>query len=110
MESALEYLAKTHEELNKGGDVNRRRIGESNFFLALGIADRLLAEGKEPYLMNVVKEQGGLYTVCCCGDDVYDPFIGEPMPLKKYRKKAFNKKVEMNVSFTTGGIKVLLES
>ena len=106
-ESALEYIARIHGKLNE--DAYRKRFGDTTFSFALGVADRLFDEGKKPYLMNVIKEQGGLHTVCCCDDVIYDPYVGKAMHINKYRRKAFNKEVEMEKAFSTERVRLILE-
>lgn len=91
---------------------------ENCSLVAIDIAKMLLKEGKKPELIFItgkcienspnnyealkpVQYEGriswGGHMVCACDGLVYDPMIGEPLPIEEYAHKAFGADVEMKI-------------
>ena len=91
---------------------------ESCTGVAIRIARKLLAEGKKPFIMRVIKlvnRNGGIATghisplkykdkkswgahiVCCCGETVFDPILENPVSISDYTKDTFGEDIEMQI-------------
>lgn len=92
---------------------------ESCTEVAIRIARKLLAEGKKPFIMEIVKifnrNSGeatgsmfplkykdkkiswGTHIVCCCDGTVFDPILEKPVSIGDYTKDAFGEDIEMQI-------------
>lgn len=120
METALEYLGRTHQELKQHYDVSP--VGFCQYY-AGGLATRLLNEGREPFIMIIqemirlgefTKETKHLFPrlyggkvifgghlVCCDGKEALDPLVGKPVNLDDYTNITFIEKVPMKIHTPT---------
>lgn len=117
MNSTLEYMSNLNLTLVEDYRTPDKKNFESCAIIAEDIAERLLSEGKFPY---IIKIQGKLidsinreliipkpfegrvswiaHLVCCENNLVYDPMVSsEPVKMDDYFKMAFEDEVEMNV-------------
>ncbi|MBL7100765.1 MAG: hypothetical protein ISS23_02300 [Nanoarchaeota archaeon] len=118
MESALEYMARKHVTLINDYRTPCGNYSESCGIIAIELAERLLSEGKEPYIMKVAEDvfssgfitckvlkpltyegriRWGAHQVCCWDGKVYDPILDKPVSLKDYFKLVFGEEVEISV-------------
>ena len=117
MNQALEYMANLHSTLANDYKTSDGNHGENCTHIALDIAERLLAEGKAPYVAGIQGKlidsinrdeifpklfegriSWGKHQVCCDNGLAYDPMIAsEPVAIDDYCKMAFEGEVEMDV-------------
>ena len=118
MEHVRDYLVTKHQSLGDNYTcVDDRRYAESCILIAGEVAQLLLAQGLEPrivifsprldterwpeslrplpYRKNRVR--WGAHAVCCAGDMVFDPMLGEPVSLADYPRRAFGTDVSMKL-------------
>jgi len=118
---ALEFMREEHEDILDNG-YSSKHCG----VLAKKIAEMSLNERKVPHICLVyeeTKEGGGTgvksftpiiligkmdpwhgHSVCCVGDTVLDPLIGEPVSKNEYTQRCFGEKIAMKVSVPVGRI------
>ena len=107
------FLASKHEEL-----LNDYRTPDGEYVqfctqIAAKVAGILKAQGKSPYLLQITGEpepdglgtrylvpkqydgrvKWGSHFICCESGIVYDPMVGEPMPLDTYTSTVFSENV-----------------
>ena len=114
-------MAITEDYISSEGEV------ESCTEIAVKIAQKLLAEGKKPFIMEVaefVNEDSGAveeslfplkyedkevswgtHIVCCCDKLVFDPILEKPVSINDYTRNAFGKDIEMRVVVSEEKIK-----
>lgn len=111
------YLAKKNKTLMNDYRTPDGKYAEHCGLIAVDIAKMLLQEGKRPSLVSIRgkrvanpdivaneplipvqyggRVQWGGHIVCVCEGVVYDPMIGEPLPLATYAQEAFGADVDM---------------
>ncbi|MBL7100778.1 MAG: hypothetical protein ISS23_02365 [Nanoarchaeota archaeon] len=116
MESALEYMARKYATLANDYRTPCDNYSESCGIIAIELAERLLSEGKKPYIMKVAEDEflpgiitckvlkplayegrvrWGAHQVCICDGKAYDPILDKPAPTKDYSKLVFGEDIEM---------------
>jgi hypothetical protein len=113
MESALEYMANIHPTLANDYRTPDGKYSESCGCIAVNIARKLFAEGKNPFILRIRGElidsinrktitpktfngriSWGAHQVCCEGGLAYDPMVSpESIDLDNYCKIAFQENV-----------------
>jgi hypothetical protein len=116
--SVINYLHDKHETIvndykNSDGEV------ENCALIALDIADLLVADGQEPYVVrlvgNDVIENGFTHAknltpriyegrvsweahlVCVCDGLIFDPMLGQPVSLEEYSRKVFGEDIKTKI-------------
>ena len=123
MEQILEYLKKEHEALKREECPTGRCIG-----IAAEVAVILTRAGNPPDIMaieEIVRDAGQTHrrrfkpilfetveweghAVCCYGGNVYDPLVGEPVPINDYCNIAFGENLPMRVVISKEYVKQFL--
>lgn len=125
MKTALEYMADLHPSLANDYKTPNGQFSESCGAIAVNLAQKLLKEGKAPFIMEIhgkpIDEinreliipkpyngriKWGAHQICCVDNLVYDPMISsKPVTLDEYFQTAFMDEIEMEVSMTRDRVK-----
>lgn len=129
METIPDYLARKHRTLINDYKGSDSQHSESCGSIAIEIAQRLLAEGKMPYIARIRgkvldgignreglvpriyegRVEWGAHQLACANNTAYDPMLGKSVSIDDYCSIAFEGEVEMDILVPPDRIKEFIE-
>jgi hypothetical protein len=124
-----DYISKKHQTIVNDYKTPDGRYSEHCGLVALEVANLLIKDGYEPYIMKIgaiVKENGfvcskkltpkiyegrvswGAHQVCSCGGLAFDPILDKPVSMKNYTKEVFGENIKTEILFSTKEIKEII--